>query len=152
MTELPGITTPGRTTPSLQPRHVGVWWVATNAFMLAGAGLIAWSAGIHLDLWHEGYKHLPTIGTLFLLQAIAGFALALVVAVVRRLIPALAGILFLASTIGGFIISVNVGLFGFKDSLQAPFAHLSLVVEIVGIGVLAVACLLRVVTVRRVRG
>ena len=126
--------------------------MATNAFMLAGAGLIAWSAGIHLDLWHGGYKHLPTIGTLFLLQAIAGFALALVVAVVRRLIPALAGILFLVSTIGGFIISVNVGLFGFKDNLQAPFAHLSLVVDIVGIGVLVVACLLRVVTVRRVHG
>jgi hypothetical protein len=151
MAEHSGVTTRADASSSLHPRDVGMWWVTTNAFMLAGAGLIAWSAGIHLDLWHEGYKHLSTIGPLFLLQAIAGFALALLVAVLRRLVPALAGIVFLASTIGGFIISVNVGLFGFKDSLQVPFAHLSLIVESVGIAVLIGACILRIILVRRTR-
>jgi hypothetical protein len=152
MTEHLGVASPGRTSSSPHPPNIGAWWVATNAFMLGGAGLIAWSAGIHLDLWHGGYKHLPTIGPLFLLQAISGFVLAFAVAVLRRVIPAVLGILFLASTIGGFIISVNVGLFGFKDSLEVPFAHLSLIVETVGIAVLLLACLLRTITVRQARG
>jgi hypothetical protein len=31
--------------------------------MLVGAGLLAWSAAIHLDLWHGGYRDFPTVGS-----------------------------------------------------------------------------------------
>jgi len=123
---------------------------ATNAAMVAGAALIAWSAAIHLDLWHSSYRSIPTIGRLFLFQSIAGFVLAAVVAGTRRLVPALAGIAFLASTVAGLVLSINVGLFGFKDSLGAAFARLALTVELAGIVVLSAACLARIVSVRRV--
>jgi hypothetical protein len=43
---------------------------------LAGAALLAATGGIHLDLYLTGYRHIPTIGWLFLLQVIAAFALA----------------------------------------------------------------------------
>ena len=40
------------------------------------------------------------------------------------------------ATIGGLLLSVYVGLFGFMDTLSAPFAGLSLAVEIAGTVVL----------------
>src|SRR5437660_795413 len=46
---------------------------------VTGAGLLAATASIHLDLYLTGFKHIPTIGPLFLLQIIAGFALAVAV-------------------------------------------------------------------------
>jgi hypothetical protein len=111
--------------------------------MAVGAGLIAWSSGIHLDLWHAGYRTIPTIGSLFLFQAVTGFALAAAIAATRGLYPALAGAAFLASTIGGFVWSVEWGLFGFQDGAGSPFAVESLVVESAGTLVLVLACVLR---------
>ncbi|HZU80961.1 MAG TPA: hypothetical protein VE991_13670, partial [Acidimicrobiales bacterium] len=84
-----------------------------------------------------------------LLQAVAGLVLAVVIAAARRLLPALAGIGYLVATIGGLEWSVHWGLFGFRDSAQAPFAELSLVVEVTGVVVLAVGAALRVVAARR---
>jgi hypothetical protein len=43
---------------------------------IAGAALTGWPAGIHLYLWYSGYGDIETIGVLFLLNAIGGFALA----------------------------------------------------------------------------
>lgn len=117
--------------------------------MVAGAALVAWSAGIHLDLWSAGYESIPTIGWLFLMQAVGGFAVALVVLVSRRLLPALAGIAMLASTVGGLVWSVEWGLFGFKDSFGAPFVGESLTVEAAGIAVLCAASVLRLRDARK---
>ncbi len=81
---------------------------------------------------------------LFLAQSIGGFALAAVIVASRRLLPALAGVGFLASTIGGFVWSVEWGLFGFHDRFGANFAGLALAVEIAGVVVLLAAAALRV--------
>src|SRR6266702_4293676 len=61
---------------------------------ITGAGLLAATASIHLDLYLTGFKNIPTIGWLFLLQIIAGFAVA---------------------TLGGYLLSIWVGLFGFSE-------------------------------------
>jgi hypothetical protein len=108
----------------------------------AGAVLLVASAVIHLHLWSTGYQHIPTIGPLFLLQGIAGIVVALAVAVSRHYLVALAGALFAAGTIGGLILSVEVGLFGFKDSFSAPWATDSLVIEIAAFCVLVAASFL----------
>ena len=42
---------------------------------VAGAGLLAATGAIHLDLYLTGYRTIPTIGWLFLLQVIAAFGL-----------------------------------------------------------------------------
>jgi len=82
---------------------------------VAGAGLLAVSAAIHLDLYLTGYRSIPTIGWLFLLQVITGFALAAAVLVSRSPLAAAAGAGFALATLGGYLLSVWIGLFGFKE-------------------------------------
>jgi predicted lipoprotein with Yx(FWY)xxD motif len=80
-----------------------------------GAGLLIATAAIHLDLYLTGYRTIPTIGWLFLLQVIAGFLLGLLVLATGDRLIAAAGALFALSTLGGYLISVQFGLFGFKE-------------------------------------
>jgi len=107
--------------------------------MVAGALCLAATATIHLHLHSHGYGTIPTIGPLFLLQAIAGYGLAVVVALWHRWFVAGAGALFLLATAGGLVYSVEFGLFGFTDSFSAPYAGMSLVLEVAGAVVLAAA-------------
>src|SRR5262245_8629415 len=82
---------------------------------VGGAGLLIATASIHLDLYLTGYRTIPTIGWLFLLQLITGFALgALILATGDRVIAAV-GAFFALSTLGGYLISVQFGLFGFRE-------------------------------------
>jgi hypothetical protein len=90
--------------------------------VVAGAALLVWSSVIHLHLWSTGYRHIPTIGPLFLVQGIIGIAVAAGLVVLRRPLAFAGGALFALGTAGGLLLSVNVGLFGFQDSLSAPFA------------------------------
>jgi predicted lipoprotein with Yx(FWY)xxD motif len=90
---------------------------------VAGSGLLIATAAIHLDLYLTGYRTIPTIGWLFLLQVIVAFGLGLaVLAIPRRLaagvparLAAAAGAGFALATLGGYLLSVWTGLFGFKE-------------------------------------
>ncbi len=118
---------------------------ATCAFV-AGGALLVWSAFIHFHLWHdEGYHAIATIGPLFLLQSIAGLLTGLAVVAVRRLWVAVLGAGFALATVAGFLISLEHGLFGFKDSWQAPFAHEAFAVELAAAVVLGTAAVLSLV-------
>jgi hypothetical protein len=105
--------------------------------IVLGSALLAQSSAIHLELWSMGYRSIPTIGPLFLMQAIAGILLAGLLLLSRRLLVVAAAAGFMIATIGGLLLSVSVGLFGFMDSLAAPYAGLSLGVESAGAVVLA---------------
>jgi hypothetical protein len=113
---------------------------ATAAFVLGGAMLV-WSAAIHYHLWSEpdGYRSIATIGPLFLIQTISGLVIGVGVAAVRRLWAALLGIGFALGTLAGFLVSVTRGLFGFQESWLAPFAKQAFAIELVAVGLLAVA-------------
>lgn len=82
---------------------------------IAGAALLAASGAIHLDLYLTGYRSIPTIGPLFLLQVIVAFALAAAIAVTRHWLAAAAGAVFAAATLGGYLLSLKAGLFGFTE-------------------------------------
>ncbi len=82
---------------------------------LAGAALLIAAGAIHLDLYLTGYRSIPVIGWLFLLQVIAAFGLALVVLASGSRLAAAAGAGFAAATLGGYLLSVWIGLFGFKE-------------------------------------
>src|SRR5260370_8532410 len=56
-------------------------WVAALLLRLGCVALLAWIGYIHLHLWLEGYRQIPTDGPLFLLDAVAGLALAAVLLV-----------------------------------------------------------------------
>jgi plastocyanin len=82
---------------------------------VAGAALLAATGAIHLDLYLTSYRHIPTIGWLFLLQVIAAFLLAAGVLATRGpLVPA-AGAGFAVATLGGYLLSLWIGLFGFRE-------------------------------------
>ena len=85
------------------------------ALRITGAGLLAATAAIHLDLYLTGYKNIPTIGWLFLLQIIAGFALAVLVLATGNRVVAALGAGFAVATLGGYLLSIWFGLFGFKE-------------------------------------
>jgi predicted lipoprotein with Yx(FWY)xxD motif len=84
-------------------------------FGIAGAALLIASGAIHLDLYLTGYKTIPTIGWLFLLQVIAAYALAVVIPVTRHPLAYAAGAAFAIGTLGGYLLSLKVGLFGFTE-------------------------------------
>ena len=104
-------------------------WTVNIATWLAAALMIA-SGVIHLHLWAIAYRHIPTIGPLFVVQGVAAIVLALAASAVRRVWTALIGAGTMLATLAGFLISVNYGLFGFQDSFSGGFAIDSFVIEI----------------------
>jgi len=97
--------------PAARPSH-RLWRLGLR---LAGAGLLAATGAIHLDLYLTGYRTIPTIGWLFLLQVIAAFGLAAAVLATGSRLIAAAGAGFALATLGGYLLSVWIGLFGSKE-------------------------------------
>jgi predicted lipoprotein with Yx(FWY)xxD motif len=112
---------------------------------LTGAGLLVATAAIHLDLYLTGFRTIPTIGPLFLFQVIVGFALALAILaapftpVTRR--PAVdasiaaVGAGYAIATLGGYLLSLWVGLFGFHE-IRSTAGTVAGIIEIAAFGVL----------------
>jgi predicted lipoprotein with Yx(FWY)xxD motif len=82
---------------------------------VAGAMLLAGSAGIHLYLYLTGYRSIPTIGWLFVLQFIAGLVLAAAVLVTHSRVAVAASAALALLTLGAYLLAVWIGLFGFKE-------------------------------------
>ena len=112
---------------------------------LTGAGLIAASAAMHLDLYLTGFSTIPTIGVLFLLQVIAGFALSL--AIVAAPVPSMTrrpavdaalaalGAGYAIATLGGYLLSLWVGLFGFHE-IRSTAGTVAGILEVAAFGAL----------------
>ncbi len=82
---------------------------------IAGAALLIAAGSIHLDLYLTGYNSIPTIGPLFLLQIISAFLLAIVIPATGHRLAYAAGAAFAIGTLGGYLLSLKVGLFGFTE-------------------------------------
>ena len=123
----------------------------------AGAGLLIAAGAIHLDLYVTGYRTIPTIGWLFLLQVIVAFVLGLAVLVIPdRLViagrlAAAAGAGFALSTLGGYLLTVWIGLFGFKE-VRTTAGIVAGVLEVAAFAVLATVALLPRADAARARG
>jgi hypothetical protein len=110
-------------------------WVAV-AGRIAGAALTGGSAGIHLYLWLDGFRDVETIGTLFLLNAIGGFALAIaLLATPSRLLAVFSalGALYAVSVLGALSLSLTVGLFGFEESIDTEGVVTTLVINSIAV-------------------
>jgi predicted lipoprotein with Yx(FWY)xxD motif len=108
---------------------------------LAGAVLLAGSAGIHLDLYLTGYRSIPTIGWLFLVQFIAGFILAAAALVTRSRLVAAACAVFALSTLTAYLLAVRLGLFGFKE-VRTRAGIAAGLIEVAAFAMLALAALI----------
>ena len=105
---------------------------------IAGAALLIASGAIHLDLYLTGYRTIPTIGWLFLLQVIAAFALAAAIPLTGSWLAAAAGAGFAVSTLGGYLLSLRFGLFGFTE-VRTTAGIVAGVIDVAAFAVLAIA-------------
>ena len=109
---------------------------------VAGAGLLIAAGAIHLDLYLTGYRTIPVIGWLFLLQVIAAFGLGLAVLatggrpVIAGRLAAAGGAGFALATLGGYLLSVWTGLFGFQE-VRTTAGVVAGVIEVAAFAVLA---------------
>jgi predicted lipoprotein with Yx(FWY)xxD motif len=105
------------------------------AMRLIGAGLLFATGAIHLDLYVTGYRTIPTIGWLFLLQVISAFALGATILVTGSRLVAAAGAAFAIATLGGYLLSLRVSLFGFRE-LRTTAGIVAGVIEVATVAVL----------------
>jgi hypothetical protein len=139
----------GRTVPPVPPNRP--WWLALllrgpsiypsvlvraviTLVIAAGVVCVLGSGVIHLYLWGKqyGYRSIPTIGPLFLLQGIVSILIGLVTIITRRLVMVVVAAGLLITSFISLIIAVEWGLFGFQDSWYAPYARTTLQEEIAG--------------------
>ena len=78
--------------------------------LLAAVAVVV-SAVVHLELWFDGVRDQDVIGELFMVNAVAGAVIAVLLVVWRNWPPLLLAVGFGASTFAAFVISATWGLF-----------------------------------------
>jgi hypothetical protein len=106
--------------------------------MLGGLCLVA-SGYLHAQLYVDGYRVIPKIGPMFLLQASAALAVGILLLLTASPPLRVIGVGLAAGALGGFVLSRTVGVFGFTERgwEPAPQALLSVLAEVAAIGLLA---------------
>jgi hypothetical protein len=105
------------------------------------------TGGIHIYLVFTGTGGI--LGVMFVLNAIAALVLAIAMVVLRgRLLQlaTVASLLFMIATLSALFLALTVSLFGITESWDRPLVPQTVVIEAIGIVVLAIAT---VVVMRR---
>src|ERR1700752_320174 len=122
--------------------HGVIQRAVTGSTRVVGAGLLAAIGLIHLVLAPTYYVAAAYVGRLFYVTCAAAWATALAIVVGVR--PAwILGGLISGSAFAALVVSSTVGLPNFTDSLSAPWAMLSLMLEGSFVAIYAVAAVLR---------
>ncbi|MGA8248713.1 MAG: hypothetical protein WB797_17530 [Nocardioides sp.] len=104
---------------------------------LVVAAAVLVSAYVHLYEWLNGgvrgYRHVHVIGNLFIVNVVAGVVIAVLLVAWRHWLAPFLALGFGASTLGGFAISVQWGLFGDHEKWQGPYIWTAAVAEAVAI-------------------
>ncbi len=103
--------------------------------------------GIHLFLVFDGVG--GVLGVLFVLNAIAGLVLAIGMLVLRGRLLVITGILsvlFVLATLVALLLALTVGLFGITETWDFTLVPESVIIESIGVVVLAIATLVAVRT------
>ncbi|GAA2011230.1 hypothetical protein [Microbacterium ulmi] len=110
---------------------------------ILSAVLLLATGGIHLYLVFNGVGGI--LGVFFVLNAVAGLVLAIAVIVLRGRLLQLAAVLsllFLIATLGALLLALTVGLFGITETWDFTLVPETVVVESIGIVVLAILTVL----------
>jgi hypothetical protein len=100
--------------------------------VLAAVGVLV-SAVVHLWLWFDGFRDIHMVGPAFMLNAVAGLAIAVALVLWRHWVPPLLAVGFGASTLGAFIISATVGLYGVHEVWSGGWVLTAAASEVVAI-------------------
>ena len=112
-----------------------VLWV----LRILSAVLLLATGGIHLYLALNGVGGI--LGVMFILNAVAGLVLAIAMVALRgRMLQAatVLSLLFLIATLGALVLALTVGLFGIHQDWNFMLVPETVIVESIGIVVLAV--------------
>ena len=91
------------------------------------------SAVIHVSLWFGGYRAVEVIGPAFILNAVSGVAIAILLLRWGSRVPLVLAVGFGAATLGAYILSLTVGLFGHQEALGGVSQWTAAVSEVVAI-------------------
>jgi hypothetical protein len=98
--------------------------------LLAAAAALV-SGAVHLKLWFDGTRDLDVIGPAFMVNAISGLVIAVLLLAWRHWVPLFLAVGFGLSTLGAFIISATVGLFDVKATWSGFYTWAAFVSEVV---------------------
>lgn len=87
------------------------------------------SGVVHLVLWAQGMNALSVVGPAFLVNAVAGLVLGVVLQLWDHWLPLLASAAFGAATLGAFVASTTVGFFGVREQWAGAAVWLAAVSE-----------------------
>jgi hypothetical protein len=116
---------------------------------LIAAAAVLVSAYVHLKEWLDGFRHVHVIGPLFIVNVVAGVVIAVLLVTWRHWVAPFLAAGFGASTLGGFVIAAQWGLFGDHEKWQGPYVWTAAASEAVAIlaGVYLLAAQRRTATV-----
>ena len=140
------------TAQSTQPAQARTDGTLITAAFCLGASMLLSSGVLHLYLWGDDdlrYRDVDIIGVLFLLQGIVGCVLAVITLAWRGLLMALVGTAYMAGSMAGLIKSINGGLFGNGETLDAPHVKTALGIEVIGLAAFGTALILLIARARR---
>ena len=108
---------------------------------LAMAAALTVTGFSHAYLYVHGYRHIPTIGSAFLVQASVSFALAVLILIGGPLWLQWAGAAVSGGALGAFAMSRTVGIFGFSETGWEPSPHaaISVAAEVLAVGLWVVS-------------
>jgi hypothetical protein len=88
---------------------------------LIAAAAVLVSAYVHFKEWIDGFRHVHVIGPLFVVNVVAGVVIAVLLVTWRHWLAPFLALGFGASTLGGFVIAAQWGLFGDHEKWQGPY-------------------------------
>jgi hypothetical protein len=124
--------------------------VRTPARIVAALAVLV-SAYVHLYEWLNGFRHVHVIGPLFIVNIVAGVAIAVLLFTWRHWLAPFLALGFGATTLGGFALATtSAGLFGDHEKWQGSYIWLAAASEVVAIlaGLYAVSRELRAAPLR----
>jgi hypothetical protein len=101
----------------------------TQALVILAALLVVSSGAIHFYLWDIAYRHVATLGPLFLVQGISAVIVAVALVLLRWGVVVVAALGLMVGTLIGFVLVLTTGLFGFKLGFVSGWATLTTVAE-----------------------
>jgi hypothetical protein len=99
------------------------------------------SASVHLQIWAQGMRTVPVVGEAFMANAVGGLLIGVLVLTWRRNpLPLLAAAGFGLATLGAYLTSITVGLFGVREEPGGVIQTLAAGAEVAAV-VFAVAAI-----------
>lgn len=104
-----------------------------TSLRIVTAAAVLVSAWVHWTLWGQGFRDFHMVGPAFLLNAVAGLVIGLAIVLWRHWIPPLLAVGFGLSTLGAFVVSATVGLYGIHEVWTGSYVLTAAVSEVVAV-------------------